>query len=75
MGQKPGLLSCFKTITGTGRRANPSYYTIKIPNSDVEIKGSFKQVDFVKDQVLVEVQFGKYAFMFYDMAKFQYFFN
>jgi len=26
-------------------------------------------------KVLVEVQFGKYAFMFYDMAKFQYFFN
>lgn len=23
----------------------------------------------------VEVQFGKYAFMFYDMVKFQYFFN
>jgi hypothetical protein len=27
------------------------------------------------ENVLVEVQFGKYAFMFYDMAKFQYFFN
>lgn len=32
-------------------------------------------MDFVKDRVLVKVQFGKYAFMFYDMAKFQYFFN
>jgi hypothetical protein len=50
-------------------------YTVTIPNSEVEIKGAFKQVDFVKQQVLVEVQFGKYAFMFYDMAKFQYFFN
>ena len=50
-------------------------YTITIPNSDVQIPGAFKQVDFVKDKVLVEVQFGKYAFMFYDMAKFQYFFN
>ena len=29
----------------------------------------------LKGKVLVEVQFGKYAFMFYDMAKFQYFFN
>ena len=29
----------------------------------------------MKGSVLVEVQFGKYAFMFYDMAKFQYFFN
>jgi Restriction endonuclease BglII len=50
-------------------------YTIRIPNSDVAIPGAFKQIDFVKDKVLVEVQFGKYAFMFYDMAKFQYFFN
>jgi len=51
------------------------YYTITIPNNSIEIKGAFKQIDFVKGKVLVEVQFGKYAFMFYDMAKFQYFFN
>ena len=50
-------------------------YTITIPKSDVTIPGAFKQIDFVKGKVLVEVQFGKYAFMFYDMAKFQYFFN
>ncbi len=50
-------------------------YTIKIPRSEIEIKGAYKQIDFKKDAVLVEVQFGKYAFMFYDMAKFQYFFN
>jgi len=50
-------------------------YTITIPNSDIAIRGAYKQIDFVKEKVLVEVQFGKYAFMFYDMAKFQYFFN
>lgn len=50
-------------------------YTITIPDSDTQIRGAFKQVDFVKSRVLIEVQFGKYAFMFYDMAKFQYFFN
>lgn len=50
-------------------------YAITIPNSDIVIPGAFKQIDFVKGKVLVEVQFGKYAFMFYDMAKFQYFFN
>jgi hypothetical protein len=50
-------------------------YTIVIPNSNVSIPGAFKQVDFVKGKLLVEVQFGKYAFMFYDLAKFQYFFN
>jgi len=50
-------------------------YTIKIPNYKLEIKGAFKQIDFCKNRVLIEVQFGKYAFMFYDLAKFQYFFN
>ncbi len=50
-------------------------YKIIIPNSDMEIHGAFKQIDFVKGKVLIEVQFGKYAFMFYDLAKFQYFFN
>ncbi len=50
-------------------------YTITIPNSAAKIPGAFKQIDFVKRNVLVEVQLGKYAFMFYDMAKFQYFFN
>lgn len=50
-------------------------YDITIPGYPLTVKGAFKQIDFVKDRVLVEVQFGKYAFMFYDMAKFQYFFN
>lgn len=60
---------------GRGFHEMKDRYTIQIPNWDHEIKGAFKQVDFVKDRVLVEVQFGKYAFMFYDLAKFQYFFN
>ena len=50
-------------------------YTIEIPDYDLKIPNAFKQVDFVKEKVNIEVQFGKYAFMFYDMAKFQYFFN
>jgi hypothetical protein len=50
-------------------------YSITVPDSDVVIPGAFKQVDFVKQRVFVEVQFGKYAFMFYDLAKFQYFYN
>ena len=50
-------------------------YDIIIPNYPKIIPNSYKQIDFVKDSVLVEVQFGKYAFMFYDLAKFQYFFN
>jgi len=66
----------FKTaFVARGYRELRDTYTITIPNSEVAIPGAFKQIDFVKEKVLVEVQFGKYAFMFYDMAKFQYFFN
>ena len=50
-------------------------FTVELPNYPVTIKGAFKQIDFVRDAVLVEVQLGKYSYMFYDMAKFQYFFN
>ena len=60
---------------GRGYSELRDYYTITMPGSDVVIRGAYKQIDFVKGKVLVEVQFGKYAFMFYDMAKFQYFFN
>jgi hypothetical protein len=58
-----------------GYRELRDVYTITLPNSETRIPGAFKQIDFVKDRVLIEVQFGKYAFMFYDLAKFQYFFN
>lgn len=50
-------------------------YTIEIANYPTKIRGAFKQIDFCKGRVLVEVQLGKYFAMFYDLAKFQYFFN
>lgn len=62
-------------FTVRGYREIRDIYTITLPGSEIEIPGAFKQIDFVKDRVLVEVQFGKYAFMFYDLVKFQYFFN
>jgi hypothetical protein len=34
-------------------------YTITIPDGEIAIAGAFKQIDFVKEKVLVEVQFGK----------------
>lgn len=49
-------------------------FTVKSCTTGKEIS-AYKQVDFVKDTIFIEVQFGKYAFMFYDLAKFQYFFN
>lgn len=64
-----------KAFTNKGYKELRDTYTIKIPESDINIPGAYKQIDFVKGKVLVEVQFEKYAFMFYDMAKFQYFFN
>lgn len=62
-------------FTSRGYHEIRDNYTIQVPNSDVQIAGAYKQVDFAKDKTLIEVQFGKYAFMFYDLAKFQYFFN
>lgn len=58
-----------------GFREKRAPFEVELPNYPLKIRGAFKQIDFVKSDVLVEVQFGKYAFMFYDMAKFQYFFN
>jgi hypothetical protein len=52
-----------------------SHHTIEIPNYPLQIKGAYKQIDFVKDKILVEAQFGKYSASFYDLAKFHYFFN
>lgn len=51
------------------------HFEIVLPGKDEVVTKAFKQIDFQKDDVLIEVQFGKYAFMFYDVAKFQYFFN
>ena len=50
------------------------FYDIDTHDKKNKIR-AFKQIDFLKERVLVEVQFGKYAFMFYDLAKFQYFYN
>jgi len=58
-----------------GYRELRDYYPLTIPDSTFRLTGTYKQIDFVKGKVLIEVQFGKYPFMFYDLAKFQYFFN
>jgi hypothetical protein len=64
-----------KAFEGRGYRELRHSYKLTIPNSDFTISGTFKQIDFVKDKVLIEVQLGKYFAMFYDIAKFQYFYN
>ena len=60
-------------MIGDGKKEEP--FDIELPHYSHIVKGSYKQWDFLKEKVMVEVQFGKYAFMFYDLAKFQYFYN
>lgn len=72
----PDLNRRFKeALNGLGYAELLDRYTVIIPGHPFEVKGAFKQIDFAKQSVLVEVQFGKYPFMFYDLFKFQYFFN
>ena len=47
-----------------------------VPGWDTSAMGDgYKQIDFAKERVLVEVQLGKYFAMFYDMAKLEYFYR
>jgi len=59
----------------SSRRFKEVRLDYKIPISKTKEISSYKQIDYNKDKVNVEVQFGKYAFMFYDMSKFQHFYN
>jgi hypothetical protein len=52
------------------------YYTQAYQTDSGEVHGAFREMDFVKNRVGVEVQFGKYAFMVYnDCAKMTIFHN
>jgi len=62
-------------FSARGYRELRDTYTITIPDSDTLITDAYKQIDLAKDQVLIEVQFNKHAFMFYAMTKFQHFFS
>lgn len=50
------------------------YYNYPQCNNNKKIN-AYKKFDFYKNRVAVQVQFGKYTFMTYDLTKFQYFFN
>jgi hypothetical protein len=51
------------------------YYDIELPGYAHAVEGACRDLDYCKPPVFVEVQFGEQAFMFYDLAKFQYFRN
>lgn len=58
-----------------GFKAVKDKYTVEYLDDSGKSYSTFKETDFVKGKVGIEVQFGKYAFMLYDLIKFQYFFN
>lgn len=51
------------------------YFDIEVPGWTKLPARGFKQIDFARDRVLVEVQLGKYFAMFYDMGKLEYFYR
>jgi restriction endonuclease BglII len=61
----------FRRFGWNAKRVN---LTIEIPGLRSDAK-PFKEIDFVKERVAAEVQFGKYFSMQYDLQKFQYFYN
>jgi hypothetical protein len=46
---------------------DPQQQKAEIEDANLEAFYSYNQTDFVKDRVAVEVQFGKYAFVAYDL--------
>jgi len=46
---------------------SPDYYVYG-PANNIAANGTFREMDFVKNRVGVEVQFGKYAFMVYNVC-------
>ena len=46
----------------------PTEYFLPGYEPEVPVRGAFREMDFVKDRVGVEVQFGKYAFMVYNVC-------
>jgi hypothetical protein len=58
-----------------GFRELKRFFEINVPGWKQLPHRGYKQVDFARDRVLVEVQLGKYFAMFYDMAKLEYFYR
>ena len=62
-------------FTARGFRELKRYFDIEVPGWTRLRARGYKQIDFARDRVLVEVQLGKYFAMFYDMAKLEYFYR
>ena len=66
------FVEAFRAI---GFNAIKDTYPVSLPVTNKKIEGAFRQANFVKKRVFVEVQFGPAAYMFFDIANFHYFFN
>lgn len=71
----PSLNSAFKTafeaLNWHNHKVNcdyPTAFYVDGYSPTRQIKGAYRDMDFVKDQLGVEVQFGKYAFMVYNVC-------
>lgn len=65
-------LSSKATSLGVGRARNDACKSANEQKAEIETAGetpifSYNQTDFVKDRVAIEVQFGKYSFVAYDL--------
>ncbi|MBI4236216.1 MAG: restriction endonuclease [Chloroflexi bacterium] len=62
----------YLTPRGWTRKRVPSIYSVEYYRRGYEpltaARGAFREMDFVKEQLGVEVQFGKYAFMVYNVC-------
>lgn len=46
----------------------PTQYYVEGYQQDISFSGAFREMDFVKNRVGIEIQFGKYAFMVYNVC-------
>jgi hypothetical protein len=71
-----GINKAFKEqFSERGFKELKRYFDIDVPGWVRMKTRGFKQIDFARDRVLVEVQLGKYFAMFYDMGKLEYFYR
>lgn len=64
-----------KQFNARGFKELKRYFDIDVPGWTKLRAPGFKQIDFTRERVLVEVQLGKYFAMFYDMGKLEYFYR
>ena len=71
VGLNKAIKEGFKRTAWSNLRVKADYsvdYYVEEYRERIEIRGAFRDMDFVKNKVGVEVQFGKYSFMVYNVS-------